>query len=110
MTKAESFLSAKEEKRIIAAIKKAEKNTSGEIRVHIDESSGGSTLDRAEHAFLVLKMDETKDRNGVLFYVSVADNTFAICGDKGIHLATPIGFWKEINDTVISAFEQEMFC
>ena len=109
MTKAESFFTAKEEKLIIAAIKKAEKNTSGEIRVHIDESSGTDTLVRAEKAFIALKMNDTRDRNGVLFYISSEDNSLAICGDEGIHIATPIGFWKNIKDTVIKSFKEKQF-
>ena len=63
MTKAENLFSAKEERKIISAIKKAEKNTSGEIRVHIDESSDSDGLVRAKQAFIALKMDNTKNRN-----------------------------------------------
>jgi len=110
MTKAESFFSVEEEKQIISAIKKAEKNTSGEIRVHIDETiSDDNTLARAEEAFLALKMDETKEHNGVLFYISAEDNSFAICGDTAIHIATPIGFLKGIKDGVIKSFEEQQF-
>ena len=44
MSNAETFLSGEEEKQIISAIKKAEKNTSGEIRIHIDEVSETDVL------------------------------------------------------------------
>jgi uncharacterized membrane protein len=109
MSNAEAFLSAKEEKQIIAAIKEAEKNTSGEIRIHIDEVSETDVFIRAKQAFIILEMDKTKNHNGVLFYVSVKDSKFAICGDIGIDKVTPDDFWEEIKDTVISHFKRSEF-
>lgn len=109
MSNAEAFLSAKEEKQIISAIKEAEKNTSGEIRIHIDEVSETDVFLRAKQAFITLEMDKTKNRNGVLFYVSVKDHEFAICGDIGIDKVTPSDFWEEIKDTVIGHFKRSEF-
>ena len=109
MTKAEGLFSDKEEKQIISAIKKAEKNTSGEIRVHIDESSDSDCFVRAKQAFIALKMDKTKNRNGVLFYISAMEKEFAICGDVGIDKLTPADFWEEIKDIVILHFKKNEF-
>ena len=39
--KASEFLTQEEQDRVVLAIKEAEKNTSGEIRVHIDETCDG---------------------------------------------------------------------
>jgi len=106
LNKKDSFFSPAEEKRIISAIKKAEKNTSGEIRVHIDETLGSNPLDRAKKAFRQMEMHKTRDRNGVLFYISTRDNGFAIWGDVGINKITPDGFWDEIKDIVIDLFSK----
>jgi len=109
MTKAENLFSAKEERKIISAIKKAEKNTSGEIRVHIDESSDSDALVRAKQAFIALKMDNTKNRNGVLFYISATEKEFAICGDVGIDKVTSDNFWEDIKEIVIRHFRKNEF-
>ncbi len=109
MSKTEDFLSKAEEQEIVHAIVEAEKNTSGEIRVHIEEHSEKSPLDRAQEVFFELKMNETQDRNGVLFYVCVSDKKFAIIGDKGINEAVESDFWDCTKDTVIANFKERNF-
>ncbi|HBD27126.1 TPM domain-containing protein [Flavobacterium sp.] len=109
MSKTEDFLSKAEEQEIVHAIVEAEKNTSGEIRVHIEEHTEKSPLDRAQEVFFELKMDETQDRNGVLFYVCVSDKKFAIIGDKGINEAVESDFWDCTKDTVIANFKEGNF-
>lgn len=109
MSKAEDFLSAKEEIQIISAIKKVEKNTSGEIRVHVDEESESDSLTRAQNAFKALNMHETKSRNGVLFYISAVEKEFAIWGDIGIDKVTPDDFWNKIKDTVLGHFQRSEY-
>ena len=102
MSKVEDFLTASEEKKIIEAIKKAEKNTSGEIRVHIEKSTNKPPMDRALEVFYFLKMDETELRNAVLLYIAVESKKFAILGDKGIHEKVSDDFW-ETEKNIISA-------
>ena len=109
MSKTEDFLSKAEEQEIVQAIVEAEKNTSGEIRVHIEEHTEKSPLERAQEVFFELKMDETQDRNGVLFYVCVSDKKFAILGDKGINEAVESDFWDCTKDTVIANFKRGNF-
>ena len=109
MSKTEDFLSKAEEQEIVHAIVEAEKNTSGEIRVHIEEHTEKSPLERAQEVFFELKMDETQDRNGVLFYVCVSDKKFAIIGDKGINEAVESDFWDCTKDTVIANFKEGNF-
>ena len=109
MAKTEAFLSKEDEQEIVQAIVSAEKNTSGEIRVHIEERSEKAPLDRAQEVFFELHMNETKDRNGVLFYVCVADKKFAIIGDEGIDKVVESDFWDCTKDTVISNFKEANF-
>lgn len=109
MSKTEDFLSKQEEQEIVQAIIEAEKNTSGEIRVHIEEHTEKSPLDRAQEVFFELKMNETQDRNGVLFYVCVSDKKFAIIGDKGINEVVESDFWDCTKDTVIANFRERNF-
>ena len=109
MSKTEDFLSKAEEQEIVQAIVEAEKNTSGEIRVHIEEHTEKSPLERAQEVFFELKMDETQDRNGVLFYVCVSDKKFAILGDKGINEAVESDFWDCTKDVVIANFKEGNF-
>ena len=109
MSKTEDFLSKAEEQEIVHAIVEAEKNTSGEIRVHIEEHTEKSPLERAQEVFFELKMDETQDRNGVLFYICVSDKKFAILGDKGINEAVESDFWDCTKDTVIANFKEGNF-
>ena len=109
MSKTEDFLSKAEEQEIVLAIVEAEKNTSGEIRVHIEEHTEKLPLERAQEVFFELKMDETQDRNGVLFYICVSDKKFAIIGDKGINEAVESDFWDCTKDTVIANFKEGNF-
>ena len=109
MSKTEDFLSKQEEQEIVQAIIEAEKNTSGEIRVHIEEHTEKSPLDRAQEVFFELKMNETQDRNGVLFYVCVSDKKFTIIGDKGINEVVESDFWDCTKDAVIANFRERNF-
>ena len=106
MSKTEDFLTQSEEQEIVQAIVVAEKNTSGEIRVHIEEHSEKAPLDRAQEVFFELHMHETQDRNGVLFYVGVADKKFAIIGDEGIDKVVESDFWDCTKDVVIANFKE----
>ena len=105
MAKTEAFLSKEDEQEIVQAIVSAEKNTSGEIRVHIEERSEKAPLDRAQEVFFELHMNETKDRNGVLFYVGISDKKFAIIGDEGIDKVVESDFWDCTKDIVIANFK-----
>lgn len=109
MDKVESFLSETEEQDIIKAIQIAEKNTSGEIRVHIEKHTDKKHFDRAFEVFHTLKMDETKGRNGVLIYLAIDDKSFVICGDKGINDIVADDFWNSTKDVVQNYFKDGDF-
>lgn len=105
MSKVEDFLSKEEEQEIVAAIYKAEKNTSGEIRVHIEATTSLDAYDRAMEVFHELNMDATELQNGVLIYLAVNDKTFVICGDKGINDVVAPDFWDCTRDAMVSQFK-----
>ena len=105
MSKVEDFLTQEQEQKIVKAIRTAELHTSGEIRVHLESTTSKDTLERATEVFYYLKMDETKQKNGVLFYLAVNDKKFAIIGDKHIDNKVPNNFWEEITKTVIKEFK-----
>ncbi|MBN3521162.1 TPM domain-containing protein [Algoriphagus lutimaris] len=106
---AEKLFSSADKKAIVDAIKSAEVSTSGEIQVHIESRCKGDVLDCAVVVFDKLKMYQTQDRNGVLFYLAVEDKKFAILGDSGINEAVPDGFWEKIKENMVSRFKAGEF-
>jgi len=107
--KASTFLSKEQQAQILAAVKEAEMETSGEIRVHIESSLKGDVLDRAAWLFKKLGMHNTAERNGVLFYLAVNDRKFAIIGDAGINAKVPGGFWDDISELLKNNFKEGKF-
>jgi uncharacterized membrane protein len=102
------FLSKEQEESIVESIKEAEKETSGEIRVHIEKKcKADSPLDRAKEVFAELKMHETELRNGVIVYVAWKDHKVAIWGDEGIHEKVGQKFWDEELELILSYFKKE---
>lgn len=106
---ASNFFTAEQKQALLEAIQSAEKDTSGEIRIHLEKNCSEDVLDRAAFLFEKLKMHETMLRNGVLFYLSVADRKFAILGDAGINAVTPENFWDEIKEAVLANFKEGKF-
>jgi uncharacterized membrane protein len=109
MSRVEDFLTTNEEQEIIQSILDAEKNTSGEIRVHLEAHTTKELLERAKEVFHLLKMDNTKEDNGVLIYVAVNDKKFCIYGDRGIDKVVPEKFWDSTRDTIESNFKEGKF-
>ncbi len=95
-TSVEDFLNSEQKALIKQAIVQAEKSTSGEIKVHIEEHCEGNVLDRATQVFGRLGMHKTRMRNGVLIYLAYIDRKFAILGDSGINAVVPDRFWDNI--------------
>lgn len=109
MSKVEDFLTSEEEKEIVEAIGIAEKNTSGEIRVHIEKENSIAPIDRAVAVFHQLNMEKTKERNGVIIYVAVKSKHFAIYGDEGIHDKVGDDFWDTTKDIMMTHFKMGNF-
>lgn len=101
----EDFLTTIEEQEVIEAIRLAEKNTSGEIRIHLENTFRGDIESRALEVFSILKMHNTRLQNGVLIYVAVQNKAFAIFGDKGINDVVSTDFWKNTKAIIENHFK-----
>lgn len=104
------FFGEKEQQLIIEAIKEAEKQTSGEIKVHIEKKcSAEDVMERAKEVFGHLQMHLTNEHNGVLFYLAYEDRKFAILGDKGIYDKVTPDFWNSTKELLRSHFSSNRF-
>lgn len=103
------FLTEEQCQKIESAIGEAEKNCSGEIRVHIDKHCSDNVLDDAAHRFARLKIHKTKLRNGVLFYIAYEDKKFAVIGDKGINAKVESNFWDDVCSVMSERFQHAEF-
>jgi len=106
---ATDFFSRQEKEDIKQAIMNAELDTSGEIRVHIENTFSGEVMDRAAFVFRQLGMNNTKLRNGVLIYLAVKNRRFAIIGDSGINKVVPENYWNDIKSNMLNQFRENRF-
>lgn len=106
---AELLLSKEQQEQIVEAIRDAERNTSGEVKVHVEATCPGDVLERAKEVFAMLNLHQTVQRNGVLFYVASEAHKFAILGDSGIDAAVPDDFWNEVKECLRTYFKQGDF-
>ena len=104
------FFSEAEKEKIIVAIKQAESDTSGEVKVHVEElCTEADPVERAKQVFTYLSLDKTAQRNGVLFYLAHGDRKFAVLGDIGIDKVVPANFWETTRDALRINFSQGNF-
>lgn len=103
----ESFFTPEEEAILIAAIAEAERMTSGEIKVHVEEHCFIDLLDRSAEVFAKLNMHKTEARNGVLIYVAFEDHMFTIIGDMGINAVVEPNFWEDAKELMAGHFSGE---
>ena len=103
------MLTASEKEEIQESIRLAELKTSGEIRVHIDKKCDSDPFEKAITIFNKLKMYQTRDRNGVLIYLSFSDRKLAIIGDEGINNVVPTDFWESTKNELIFRFKRNEF-
>ena len=89
---------------IVDAISRAEDLTSGEIRVHLQKKCRGDVMEKTLQVFKRLRMDRTKDRNGVLIFIALDSRKFAIVGDRGIHERVGDEFWGKTRDIMGTYF------
>ncbi|NOY50853.1 MAG: TPM domain-containing protein [Chlorobi bacterium] len=109
MASIQDFFSDNDKKEIKKAILNAEMDTSGEIRVHLETTCKGEVLDRASYLFKKLGMENTQLSNGVLFYIAVKSQKFAIIGDKAINATVPENFWVDIKENMRVKFKKGDF-
>lgn len=108
--KKDSFLSTEQKTRIANAIREAELQTSGEIRIHIEAACPAKEpINRAVEVFNKQKMYDTKDKNGILIYVAYGDRKFAIYGDKGIHTQVSEHYWADTLAVLADYFKREQY-
>ncbi len=107
--KPSNFFKQEEKDTVVKAIREAELNTSGEIRVHIERRCKEDVLDRAAYLFERLGIHKTEKRNGVLFYLAIDDHKFAILGDAGINAVTAEDFWDNIKEKMLAEFQEKRF-
>jgi uncharacterized membrane protein len=103
------FLDELDDQRIVEAIGRAERQSSGEIRVFISEKQVNDVLNEAKVHFLRLGMEKTRGRNGVLIYIAPRSRNFAIVGDVAIHEHCGDQFWQEIAEAMETNLKQERY-
>lgn len=102
---AKEAFSKEEQSKIIEAIQAAERSSSGEIRIHIENHCKEDVMDRAAYLFEQLEMHKTEARNGVLFYFALKDHQFAILADVGINQKVEANFWDKISQEMTEDFK-----
>lgn len=103
--KQKEFLHQLDHQAIFDAIGRAEKHTSGEIRVHVEPRLWGRDLMTvARRTFERLGMTKTALRNGVLIFVAAHEQQFAILGDQGIDEKAGHDFWVEVAAVIAEKF------
>lgn len=95
---------------ITEAVKDAEMQTSGEVRVFVENRCKYvNALDRALEIFYSLKMDQTEQRNAVLIYLATKDHQLAVFGDEGIHEKVGAVFWNQEVAIMLQSFNRENY-
>lgn len=103
------FFSRKEKDQIVSAIRKAERQTSAEIRIHLQLQFKGDSMLHARQVFERLRMHETKDRSGILILLGIRSHEFVILGDRGIHEKVSDEFWKTLAGDTAARLREDRF-
>lgn len=106
----EKYFTQEQKDAMVAAVQQAEKDTSGEIRIHVENLCKQEVLDRAAEVFAELKMHKTALRNGVLVYIALENKKLAIIGDAGINAKVPTDFWDNIKNRMVEQFRAGKVC
>lgn len=102
------FFSELEKNQIVAAIREAETQTSGEIRVYVERRCRFvDPLDRAAEVFSLLDMGKTSGHNAVLLYLAVKDRQLAVFGDQAIHEKVGEDFWRDEVTQMLTRFQKD---
>ena len=106
--KKKEFFTPEQRDSIVAAIREAEQQTSGEIRLYVESRCRFvDPVDRAAEIFTGLQMHATKERNGVLIYIALDDHQLAVLGDEGIHRKVGSKFWEQEVNKMIYHFSHQ---
>jgi len=109
-----NFFSDDDFLRISNEIKKIEKTTSGEVRVAMKEKKSFAERNKslrqlAEIEFKKLKMNETRDKTGILIFILFQERQFYILADEGINNKVPQETWDSIRDEIQVSFKNGEF-
>jgi uncharacterized membrane protein len=107
--KTKHLFAALDHDRITAAIQKAEKHTSGEIRVYVSHRKVADPRHAGAHQFVKLGMDKTKHCNAVLIFIAPESQNFAILGDTAVHARCGEAFWENVAGAMRELFRQGKF-
>ena len=107
---------ANELAKVESAIAKSESKHSGEIRFAIESSlplralwNDEKTQERALEVFSLLKVWDTKDNNGVLIYLLLADHKVEITADRNINKIVGQAEWQRICNLMEEDFRAGRF-
>lgn len=110
LRKKKTFFTEEENHVIVKAIRHAEHQTSGEVRVFVESRcSWVDAIDRAAEVFFSLKMEKTEQRNAVLVYVAIHDKQLAVFGDEGIHQKVGDAYWNKVVGEMLSSFNSNNY-
>jgi uncharacterized membrane protein len=101
----DSIITEQVKRNLEEAIALAERGTSAEVRVHIEDECKEETMDRAAYVFQQLEMHKTELRNGVLIYVALGNRKMAILGDAGINKLMQQSQWDTIKKHILEHFK-----
>ena len=106
--KPKQFFSAEENRQIVEAIRRGEKQTSGEIRIFVESKNPFvDPLDRAKEIFFNLKMQDTEHRNAVLLYLAMDHHELALFADEGIYEKAGAEYWNNEVKEMIAGFTKD---
>ena len=109
--KKKEYFNASEKERIVNAIRVAEKETSGEIRVFVESKNPFmDPIDRAAEVFFKLKMQETEHRNAVLLYIATKHRELALFADEGIYKAVGQQYWNDAVKKMLGLISSDHLC
>ena len=68
--------------------------------------AGRAVRRRAAVAFLEEEVFKTRDRTGVLIFLSLFEHRVVVMGDEGINRAVAVGEWQKIVDGVVAGIRE----
>lgn len=90
------FFTNEQEQEVVETIRKAEAQTSGEIRVIITSRRVFNPERHARRLFTRLAMECTRHRNGALIVLFTRRRRFVVLGDSGFDKIAGPAYWQAI--------------
>ena len=95
--KIKKIFSVQQKEKIVAAIRKVEEETSGEVRVYVEHKNPNMiVVERAKEIFHKLNMQQTKHRNAVLLYIAISHRELGVYADHGLFESTGPEYWNTL--------------